>query len=157
MCILCINQNNDWCSLVAPGIQFLKLTSMIPCGFLRMWTEMVMLNKLFLLMQTENWNCGGSSIFSDIAPYSLQKVCSCFRATYCLHLHNQKTCQARNLHEAGSKQGSVAPKWWLTFNRLHMHYTPEDRTLQNNRCENLKLYIYIYIYIYMCVCVCVCQ
>jgi hypothetical protein len=52
MFILCINQNNDWCCLVAPGIQFFKLTTMNPCGFLGMWAEMVMPTKLFLLRQT---------------------------------------------------------------------------------------------------------
>jgi hypothetical protein len=45
-----------------------------------------------------------SSIFGDITPCSLLKVNRHFRGTFHLHLQGWRLCQARNQHEAGSKQ-----------------------------------------------------
>jgi hypothetical protein len=45
-----------------------------------------------------------SCVFCDITPCSPLKVSWCFRGTCCFHLQGQRISQARNQHEAGSKQ-----------------------------------------------------
>jgi hypothetical protein len=71
-----------------------------------------------------------STIIWDITPCSPLKVNQCFRGTYRLHLQGRRISQARNLLE--SRWGSKL------FQQTTWHYIPEDRTLHNHLCGNLK-------------------
>jgi hypothetical protein len=68
-----------------------------------------------------------SYTFWDIKPCSPLKVNGRLGGTCRYHLHGRSISQARNHHEAGSKQ----PTW---------RYTPEARTLHSHRCVYLKSY-----------------
>jgi hypothetical protein len=79
-------------------------------------------------------------IFWNITPCSLVKVNRCLGGKYRLHPQGRRVSQARNKHEAGSKEAMFI---WNNF-RLVLDKTahiPEYRTLHNHRCENLKSYI----------------
>jgi hypothetical protein len=77
-----------------------------------------------------------SSVFWDIMPCSSVKVNQRFGGTYRLHLQGQKVSQARNKHEAGSKQSSLtlnmeaiySPKMSVYFHHTTWCYIPEDIT-----------------------------
>jgi hypothetical protein len=68
-----------------------------------------------------------SSIFWGITPCPL-KANLHFGETCCLYLQGRRISQPRNQHEAGSKH----------VQRTTRRYIPEDRTLHNFCCENLK-------------------
>jgi hypothetical protein len=71
-----------------------------------------------------------STIFWDITPCSLLSVNRRFGGTYRLHLQGRRIGRARNQRASRS----VDTQW--TTRR----YIPEDNTLHNHRCENLKSY-----------------
>jgi hypothetical protein len=74
-----------------------------------------------------------SSIFWDIMPYNLFKVNQYFRRTYCLHF-----CLLCNTEDWSSVfLWNIGWLWKTTW-----RYIPEDRTLRNHHCENLKSYMY---------------
>jgi hypothetical protein len=89
------------------------------------------------------------------APCSPLKINRCFGGTYHFHLQGRKISQVKNQREAGSKQRSSYLAYSSTlkmevtcscersfaFQRTIRHYIPEDRTLPNHRCENLKSYM----------------
>jgi hypothetical protein len=66
-----------------------------------------------------------STIFWDITLCSPLRVNRCFGRTYCLHLQARKINWARNQ---------------IDSQRSTLRYIPEDGTLHNHRCENLKFY-----------------
>jgi hypothetical protein len=68
------------------------------------------------------------------------KVNRCFRGTYRFHLQGWRVHQARNQHEADSKQNSKTP---VDCQQTTWRYIPQDRTLHNHRCENLKSYTFL--------------
>jgi hypothetical protein len=79
------------------------------------------------------------------------KVNRCFRRTRHLHLQSRRINQARNQHEAGSKQSlayfvtqklevTCSSKALVDLKWTTLCYIPEDRTLHNHCCENLKSY-----------------
>jgi hypothetical protein len=68
----------------------------------------------------------------DITPCSSLKVNRRFGGTYRLHLQCRRISQARNQREVGGKD---------SFQLTTRRYIPEDSTLHNHRCENLKSYI----------------
>jgi hypothetical protein len=63
------------------------------------------------------------SIFWDIMLCSMLKVKWCFRRKCSLHLQDQQASEAKNQHEADSKQSLISrlvpTKCWVTFNRLY--------------------------------------
>jgi hypothetical protein len=78
-------------------------------------------------------------------PYNLLKVNWCSGGTYRLHLQGRKISQATkcfmllshfDYSSAWKSRWLVPPKFWLSKNTLW--YILQDRTLHNNRCENLK-------------------
>jgi hypothetical protein len=90
-----------------------------------------------------------SSIVSDITPHTPLKVNWHFGETCRRHLHGWRLSQARNQHEAGSKQTLFNPevagdmvlrnvRWPFMDYRRN---TSEGRFRHNQRCENLKSYI----------------
>jgi hypothetical protein len=64
------------------------------------------------------------------------------------YLQGSKIRQARNQHEADGKQRVsnlkmetiCSSETWVDFQRITGRYIPEDRTLHNHLCENLKSY-----------------
>jgi hypothetical protein len=76
------------------------------------------------------------SIFWNISPCSPQKLNRRLGGTCRLHLQARKRRQARNQRESSSKQ--IPPKHRLTSKRTTGCYIPDDRTLHNHRCKNLK-------------------
>jgi hypothetical protein len=70
-----------------------------------------------------------SCIFWDITPCNPLKVNRRFGGTCRLHLQGRRISQARNQSES---------RWQARS------YIPEDRTLHNHRCENLKSYTRMY-------------
>jgi hypothetical protein len=89
-----------------------------------------------------------SSIFWDVVPYSRVKVNQRFRRTFHLHFQGRKISQRRNQYEAGTKQrmkAKYSSETSVDFQGNTMRYIPEDRTLYNHRCENLKSYDIKYI------------
>jgi hypothetical protein len=59
----------------------------------------------------QNWRRMKSYIFWDITPYSSLKVNWCFGGICRVHLQGQRISQARNQHEAGSKQSQEVPRF----------------------------------------------
>jgi hypothetical protein len=105
MCILCINQNNEWYSLVAPGKQLFKLNSIIPCGFLRMRTETVMPKKLFPLMQRET----DTQIEFCLLGYNIIQSAD-VSEKHADFIFRVKYTTSKKQHKAGSKHASVPVK-----------------------------------------------
>jgi hypothetical protein len=108
-----------------------------------------------------------SSVFWDIRAYTPLKVNRNYGGTCRLHPQGRRISQARNQHEVGSMQALLtayfmlvsclaysAPKMKATyssetsvsFQRTTGRYIPNDRTLQNHRCENLKCYNILLVY-----------
>jgi hypothetical protein len=92
-----------------------------------------------------------SSIFWDITPCSPLNVNRRFGGKSCLHLQDRRINRARNRHEAGSKfflaysstfkmDAICSSETSVDFQRTTRRYIPEDGTLHNHRCENLKSY-----------------
>jgi hypothetical protein len=96
-----------------------------------------------------------SSVFWDITPCSPLKVDRCFGGTSHLHFQGRRIRQARNQSEAGRKQILVSflayystlkmevtcsSETLIDFQRTTRPYIPEERTLHNHRCEELKSY-----------------
>jgi hypothetical protein len=70
-----------------------------------------------------------SSAFWDIMPYSQFKVNRRFGVTCRLSPKGRRISQARDQHEAGSKQ-TRSSETSVDFQRTARRYIPEDRTLQ---------------------------
>jgi hypothetical protein len=103
-----------------------------------------------------------SHIFCDMMPCGPSKVNRCFERTHRHYLHGRIINHATNQHEAdmfwaGSSACCLLHVGFLTysstlkmetcssetsagFQRTTRRYTPEERTLHNHRCENLKSY-----------------
>jgi hypothetical protein len=93
-----------------------------------------------------------SSLFWGITPCSPFKANRRLGGTYRLGVQGRRIIQARNQHEAGSKQRSYTSYSTLNmeakyssetsvdFQRTTCLYIPEDRTLHNHRCDNLRSY-----------------
>jgi hypothetical protein len=109
-----------------------------------------------------NYACIKSSIFRDITARSPLKVNERFGGTCRLHNQGRRISQTRNQYEAGINQkfAVLATCFMLVsspmkvearcsseasvyFQRTICRYIPEDRTLHNHRCENLKSYVNI--------------
>jgi hypothetical protein len=78
------------------------------------------------------------SVLWDIMPSSPLKVNQRFGETYRLHLQGWRLSQARNHHEAGSKQRPSPSQMLVNFQWTTCHFVPKDRTLPNHCCENVK-------------------
>jgi hypothetical protein len=86
-----------------------------------------------------------SIIFWDVTPRS---VLSCSRrsgGTLRLHLQGRRNNLARTSKQAGGKQtlkmeAICSSETLVNTQRTTRHYIPEDCTLHNHRCENLKSY-----------------
>jgi hypothetical protein len=72
-------------------------------------------------------------IFWARAPCSPVKLNQLVPETSCLHLQCRRVNQERNQHEASSAMSD-------DFHQTARHFVPEDRTLRNHRCGNLKSY-----------------
>jgi hypothetical protein len=89
-------------------------------------------------------------IFWDIPPCSHLKVNRRFGGTCWLHLPGRRISQARNQREAGSMNSSLkmeaiySSATSVQIQRTTRRYIPEDRTLHNHRCENLRSYTALY-------------
>jgi hypothetical protein len=109
-----------------------------------------------------------SSIFWNIMPYSPLKVTRCFGGTCRLHHQGQKISQARNHHESMWEtrvlrfacllcfppaftlvscldysstlkvEATCSSEMSVDCKRITWRYIPEDRSLYDHRCENLK-------------------
>jgi hypothetical protein len=101
-----------------------------------------------------------SSIYWDITLSSPLKFNWCISQTCCFQLQGWRISQARNQHEAGSKQcfmlvsclsysltlkmevicssGTSVDFQWTTW-----WYVPEDRTIHSHYSENLKSYVFL--------------
>jgi hypothetical protein len=92
-----------------------------------------------------------STIFWDITPCSPLKVSWCFRGAYGLHLQSQIISRVRNLSwnqvSSSAYPSNLKFKVTCSYETLvdsqwtTLHYIPEDSTLHNRCCENLKSYI----------------
>jgi hypothetical protein len=67
----------------------------------------------------------------------LLKVSRRFGGTYRFHLQDRRISRARHQRESRWQAASV------DFQRATRLYTPEDSTLQDHLCENLKSYKFI--------------
>jgi hypothetical protein len=120
---------------------------------------------VFILLALRDKFMQSSSVFWDITPCSPLKVIWRFGGTYRRHIQDRRISHTRNQHEAGGNLCSFPLKLQLTFNGLHgimsqkielfittavrtsdptRHYVPEDRTLHNHSCENLRSYTTLY-------------
>jgi hypothetical protein len=90
--------------------------------------------------------CNNTSVFLDITPCIPLKFKRRFGETCRLHFQCQRISQARNHHEAGSKENNCFA-YSLTL-KIDLHgrpkcrfkLYPEDINLHNKHCENLKPY-----------------
>jgi hypothetical protein len=82
--------------------------------------------------------------FSKTAPYSPLKVNQRFGGTYRLHLQGRRISQARSQRESRWPAelcfAICCSETSVDFQRTTRRYIPEDGTLHNHRCENLKSY-----------------
>jgi hypothetical protein len=78
-----------------------------------------------------------STIYWDMTPCSPLNVNRRFGATYRLHLQGRRISRARNQRESRSQ---VDGSDMFEFQQTRQRYIPEDSTLHNHRCENLKSY-----------------
>jgi hypothetical protein len=92
-----------------------------------------------------------STIFWYITPCSPFRVNRRFVGTYHLHLHGRKINKQQTSVKAGSKQSPgylkmeaiCSTETSVDIQRTTRRYIPEDSTLYNHRCENLKSYILV--------------
>jgi hypothetical protein len=84
-------------------------------------------------------------IFWDIKPCSMFKVNRRLGGTFRLHLQSRRTSQPWNQHGAGSKQAWFLARLSADFQRTTRHCIPEDSTLLNHNCDNLKFNIIYFI------------
>jgi hypothetical protein len=82
-----------------------------------------------------------STIFWDITPFSPLKVNRRFGVTYHLHLQGRSISRARNQRKSRWQSLPYATKTTVDFQRITWRYIPENSTLHNHRCENLKFSI----------------
>jgi hypothetical protein len=84
-------------------------------------------------------------------PYNPFKVNQRFGGKCRLHLQDRRISRARNQRENrwqaalglffdSEMEATCSPKTSVDFQRATKRYMPEDRTLHNHRCENLKSY-----------------
>jgi hypothetical protein len=78
----------------------------------------------------------------DIMPCSPLKVNRRFEGTYCLHLHLLSRWYLAQFIQPWRWRRYIPPKRRLTFSGLHGVNIPEDSTIHNHRCENLKSYLH---------------
>jgi hypothetical protein len=108
------------------------------------------------------------SIFWDITPCSPLKFNPCFRGICRFHLKEGRISQARNWGEAGSEQWNCLAEisdhigerremqekcqFLLVFPSKQANWCciPENSTLHNHRCENLKYYNCLSVRIFLC-------
>jgi hypothetical protein len=91
-----------------------------------------------------------NSVFWDAMPCSPLKDNRCFERTCRLHIQGRRslhsTCFTLVSCFAFSSNLMIEAKFSseasVDFQRTIRRYMPEDRTLRNNRCENLKCYIF---------------
>jgi hypothetical protein len=94
-----------------------------------------------LVAQTRIWEsmCNlKSSVFWAITPCSPVKVNQTFGATY--RIHFQGWTEVRRQYEADNKQSSSSSETSVDFHRTTLCHIPQDRILDNHRCENLRSY-----------------
>jgi hypothetical protein len=88
-----------------------------------------------------------STVFWDITPCCPLKVNRRFGGTYCLNLQGRAElcCFTLVSSSANSSTLKMEAIWSFEtsadFQRTTRRYIPEDGTLHNHRCENLKCYI----------------
>jgi hypothetical protein len=94
------------------------------------------------------------SIFRDTTPFTLLKVNWHFGGICHLYFQAWRVSQARNQHEAGSKQifafflssmlktkAICSSKTLVDFQQTTQHYIPEDWTLHNHCCKNFRYWL----------------
>jgi hypothetical protein len=83
-----------------------------------------------------------SSIFWDITPCSPLKADRLFGGIYRLHLQQAFTLVSYLAYSSTLKMEAIcSSEISVGFQRTTRRYLPEDGTLHNHRCENLKSYI----------------
>jgi hypothetical protein len=99
------------------------------------------------LQQLDTSDCKiKSPSFWNITPCSPLKVNRRFGETYSLHLQVRRISRARNQRDIRWQAYSSTLKMEaicysemsVDFQRTTRRYIPEDRTIYNHRCENLK-------------------
>jgi hypothetical protein len=88
-------------------------------------------------------------------PCSPLKINWRFGRTCHLHLQGRRISEARNQREESSKlvsclaysstlklETTCSPETSVDFQRTTRHFIPEDKTLHNYRCENLRSYLF---------------
>jgi hypothetical protein len=93
-----------------------------------------------------SWNTflhSKSTIFWDIMPCNPLKVNKRFGGTYRLRLRNRRISRERNRRESTWQAELCSLFLWNVVGfQWTWHYNPEDSTLYNHHCENLKSYIF---------------
>jgi hypothetical protein len=94
--------------------------------------------------------CKSSAIFWDVTPCSPLSINRRFGGTCRLYLQGQKISWARNQRESSSfyffdleDAGNMFLRNVCDTQRTTRRYIPEDSTLHNHRCENLKPCMYV--------------
>jgi hypothetical protein len=82
-----------------------------------------------------------STIFWNITPCSPLKVNSRFRGTYRLRFPTTFTQVSCSAYSSLRMKTICSFETSVDFQRTTRRYTPEDSTLHNQSCENLKSYI----------------
>jgi hypothetical protein len=123
--------------------------------YLSLWINYLITNIVLLTTKLK------SSIFWDITPCSPLKINHCSGRTYHRHLQGRRISRAINQHENRclcsppafmlvscsaysltlKMEVICSSKTLVEFQQNIPHYIPEDSTLHNHRCENLKSFI----------------
>jgi hypothetical protein len=87
-----------------------------------------------------------SVVFRTITPFSPLKVSRRFVGTYCHDLQGLlATCwmlvSCLSYSSTLKMEATCSPGTSVDFQRASRRHIPEDRTLHNHRCQNLKSYI----------------
>jgi hypothetical protein len=93
------------------------------CGYLGVCTRSPINLREHEHINLKTTFCTSSSIFWDITSCSKLKINRRFRGTCCLQLRDRRIRQARNQHEAGSKQSQTM---LVTCFLTELFFDPED-------------------------------
>jgi hypothetical protein len=86
-----------------------------------------------------------SIIFWDMTPCSLLSCNRHFRGTYRLHLQGHSACLlvfAEIISSTLKMEAICSPETSVATQQTTWHHIPEDDTLHNHHCENLKSYMH---------------
>jgi hypothetical protein len=97
--------------------------------------------------------CSKSKTFWVVTPCSLLRCNRCFGGTYCLHLQGRRKFQQEPASkQVASRSAICSSETSVACQQTTRRHIPEDDSLHNHRCENLKSYLCVRSWLIICFC-----